>query len=1547
MELLPALHLSSAIVRYSKLVGDIAAAASAANVQHARPQMQRINNQLFNLLPELRRGLRDLRATPQYTHTRFTETLGCAALCARDGDTLFQYVKEFIHQETVGPESKTCYLMLDQMANPHPSRNLQRMINKHVFPETCCLASFFNDLTQLLSDLEHMDKVMSTLQNLDYSERPLRYNGISEAHTGTLAWALSQEHGATSDGSSKSLGDWLASDKSLAWITGYPGSGKSTLMKFVADHQDTRKLLQTWAGNRDLLVVSHYFDAMGGPIQRSSEGLLRSLVCGIISAKPRLFSELSQDTLEASSIASLPSTYGFAPIMDRIARNIFPVNVCFFIDGLDEYGGDHIYICQLIEKIASLPFVKLCVSSRPLAVFVDSLDILYEEKLSLHTINRDDIELYVRDQIYQHRTSSSGPSYERSGAIVEKSKGIFLWAVLAIRLPLDVFSHVRSYGHIPSELSELVRLTMESVDLYKHARMAESLIMARDERYLPAEILFFHQTGYDSGLPSSSTEEAPGQEIAEVIRLHLKHLCNDLLEAHDGIVVFMHRIVFDLMHTSEISGSLLEKLGRSFDADFSILKASTSWFKRRCFASGELLIWGSNPQPSALAYTESLVKFLGTNSAGLSTFLDLKLRPNEICALRKAVKVRGGVDNCDYTAWLNIALDLRDASNTRPWKTIYENWLHSFEEYLYHAKSAEDDPVEEIPDVVNSLRLSLIFARRCDGKDDAIASATWAILDGVEESLLSMATRGQYNLADLSMVRGIYRHLIIEADIKRYLRRQLVADPRYFDNKYSKTYRSPLCSALGVVTRFRSSGVPRAKLNNKWLVENLLALGHDPNKNYGEKTPFSAFVDRCIPDAVPGKRLQVDALNFGLGVEMFELMLRHGANPGTYVKILDQESSKWHVPVWFKFLKLVPFIQSPHQNTFERVFSMMLEYPATLAHNQAAPEKGEVLRPSPYHIWDICQDKFKLHSLPENSLPSDAYFVFRVFSQVCERNRENAEITHRIKNYLSHCFRSDHPELARQILSSVSGNEPRTIGPTTNSSFTPGRDAESTDYRISTSATSIEPREEEPQKDSDTFHDYVEPYTEDGNMDDVYSIQSIEDDIQSSMSSIVRTPHAIAAERQVGDILSQHPYIRFIIKASVDIMPKERLKRNIRRSLKLLYLELRKETQDDIQVHALTTRILKSRGSRTRISERAVGDEFEPTHFEGDDQDSRRNFLKDREFLDTWLSEVCLSQKPDDSSQHRQSLKTVGEAATEIDCDTSDEGSTDAEQFQAVQIGQDFLTEGVPFLAFHTHLCLSLLPDHLRQIMHLASWANIELIYTPFSISIVDQIKSYTEELTDSPWNWWPMEAPKAPLGKGYPEDKIFPVLQREYRRIRGHWKAWFSFWQLSHCNFVKFERIAQNIVIACGQDLPQASDSNYDYTPKPPQASMPPIHPHVFEAAFNSCPESKCWNPFHECYEFEEATYIQRIPKKKTPLTSGARNIPTWGLEARHCISCIRVIFYHLLILIPPFALWGWWLSIHPYDIQSASVPMTVVLAMISMFWSSTGIIKQFRGET
>ncbi|WZH44940.1 uncharacterized protein QYS62_005968 [Fusarium acuminatum] len=1216
--------------------------------------------------------------------------------------------------------------------------------------------------------------------------------------------------------------------------------------------------------------------------------------------------------------------------MDRIANNAFPVNICFFVDGLDEHGGEHAHLCQLITNIARLPFVKLCASSNTLPVFENNLGNLCETKLALHKVNRYEIYRYVKDQIYQRRTPSSGPSYQQSGAIADKSQGIFLWALLAVRLPLDIFSHVRSYEDIPRELSGLVRLTMESVDFRQHEAMAGSLIMARNERHLPVEIFFFHQTGCDvkdltfsfsrdkEPLPSGS-ERSRNQSFAADIRLRLKQTCNDLLEVHDGAVVFMHRVILDLMYNCNISGSLLTKAGRNFDSDLSIFKASMSWFKQRRYQSGELQGLKIAPQAISPAYMESLMKFLATNSDGVSSFRDLQLKPSEVYALSRAVNFRGGCDGvCRDAAWPSIAQDLGYTGETalstaETFKYIYKTWIRPYEKYTYHQRLGERGPMEDILDLAGNLRLSLRFARRCDRKETQVASVTWAVLDDAEESLLAMAGRGQYNTIGLSMIKGIYRHLVIEAGIEGYLRNKVLEDPGYFNNEYANAYRSPLYSALG------------------WLVHDLLGLGHDPNKTHrGREKPFSAFVDQCIPDALCDQPLQFDTLGLRMDIEMLNLMLHHGAKSEAYTEVRDTKSREWRVPVWFKLLKLVPCMESPYQDMFERVFSVMLEHSSTLSYAQALLELksgGETFQWIPYPIWEICKDNFELHRITKGSSPYDAYFVFRIFSKVCERTAKDLETSDLTKQYLSHCFWPNYPELARQMSYSTLVIESRTVGRTTNSSFTPGEDEKSLNYQISTSATSIKLPEtgvdSGDQKGGDTDGSCIEPFMGDENIDDVCSIQSIDDGIQSKISSIARTPHTVAAERQVGDLLSRHPEIRFILDVSGDIMPKDRLKRNIRRSLKLLYLELRKEAQDNIQVQVLTTRMLKGRGSRTRISEQAVNDELTVAPLENQDQDhsNRLDFRNDREFLDTWPSQVQLSQRLEDDSLKAQFKDdTMRETATESDYGTSEDSSSDSEEFQAVQLAQDFLMNGAPFLAFLTHLGLSLLPDHLRQVMQLASWGNTEFIDTPFEISTFDRIKSFTENLTGSPWNWWPMNSPKVPL-------------QRGYKRM--NW----------HC----FESIARNVVVACGQDLPKANGLDYEYAPKPPQASIPSVHPHVFEAAFNSCAEGKCRYlfPFHDCYEFEETAYIQRIPKKKkTPLSSGVNDIPIWGLEARYCISCIHVILYHLLILISPFALWGWWLSLHPDDIQSASVPMTVVLAMISMFWSATGIVKQFRGE-
>lgn len=47
--------------------------------------------------------------------------------------------------------------------------------------------------------------------------------------------------------------------------------------------------------------------------------------------------------------------------------------------------------------------------------------------------------------------------------------------------------------------------------------------------------------------------------------------------------------------------------------------------------------------------------------------------------------------------------------------------------------------------------------------------------------------------------------------------------------------------------------------------------------------------------------------------------------------------------------------------------------------------------------------------------------------------------------------------------------------------------------------------------------------------------------------------------------------------------------------------------------------------------------------------------------------------------------------------------------------------------------------------------------------------------------------------------------LRETYRDLRGFWRFWFSFWQFSHCDFVKVN-FARSLILPCSQLIPFSS---------------------------------------------------------------------------------------------------------------------------------------------
>ncbi|KAJ4363073.1 hypothetical protein N0V83_010193 [Neocucurbitaria cava] len=340
------------------------------------------------------------------------------------------------------------------------------------------------------------------LEQLRFEEIDYRYANIREAHNHTLSWVVDtgeQHSPATFD-------DWLSSDDNLYWISGKPGSGKSTLMKFLHDNPRNLEKLQTWTKQKRLIRAAYFFWDAGKSIQKSQEGLLRSLLFDILRQNPdlipqvypniwRLFfsSRIIADTSTSRSNAvtmslSVPGLLDALKVACNIAAGL-DTRFCFLIDGLDEYEGQANDMIEFIALLRNLPDVKICVSSRPWNEFECEFGKDGSQKLYMQDYNGLDIEKYVYDILdkdgnYQElEDKEAGDLLVRE--IVQAANGVFLWVFLVVRSFQEglengdrVFDLRERLRKLPSDLNEYFnRIILSDVAEFYHGHSAEMFLV--------------------------------------------------------------------------------------------------------------------------------------------------------------------------------------------------------------------------------------------------------------------------------------------------------------------------------------------------------------------------------------------------------------------------------------------------------------------------------------------------------------------------------------------------------------------------------------------------------------------------------------------------------------------------------------------------------------------------------------------------------------------------------------------------------------------------------------------------------------------------------------------------------------------------------------------------------------------------------------------------------------------------------------------------------------------------------------------------------------
>jgi hypothetical protein len=303
-----------------------------------------------------------------------------------------------------------------------------------------------------------------------------REDGIPEAHKATYRWIYRDPEQSYQQW--HNFSQFLRTGSGVYWITGKPGAGKSTLMKFLVHNDSTKEALNAWAGARRLTMARFYFYYNGKPMQKSQIGVLRSLLHQICAARPKLVQVAFRDRYEAMCLAGeQPST--FTPTLWELKRALKAIvehqrDECFFfaVDGLDEYdadGPEMALLAKVFKQLSSLPHVKSVLSSRPLVTFEQSFEDC--PRLRLHELTRPDITAFVEASISQHpglqrlmvRDPSAAESFVQE--IVDGSSGVFLWVQLVVSSLLE---GLRNGDEIEDLQRRLHELPTDLEALYRH-----------------------------------------------------------------------------------------------------------------------------------------------------------------------------------------------------------------------------------------------------------------------------------------------------------------------------------------------------------------------------------------------------------------------------------------------------------------------------------------------------------------------------------------------------------------------------------------------------------------------------------------------------------------------------------------------------------------------------------------------------------------------------------------------------------------------------------------------------------------------------------------------------------------------------------------------------------------------------------------------------------------------------------------------------------------------------------------------------------------------
>ncbi|KAF4806501.1 Vegetative incompatibility protein HET-E-1 [Colletotrichum siamense] len=418
---------------------------------------------------------------------------------------------------------------------------------------------------EFAAEREHLidERRTKLLESLTFDQIDARQMTIKRAHAKTCRWVVK---------SSQYL-DWLDPTKrdthhGFLWIKGKPGTGKSTLMKFISTTY--RKKMQ------QNTLITFFFNARGEQLEKSTTGMYRSLLFQLIESFPQRETILDFPALKTPSNGTREWTIeSLKDLFEEAVLNLENLSVACFIDALDECDENEIRdMVSFFEHLAEATTRKnisfqVCFSSRhyPYITISKAVSLILEGQQG----HEDDIINYVSSEL---KIGDGKIAHQLRHDIQEKAEGVFMWVVLAV----DILNKEHDGGRMhrlrqrlremPGDLNTLFR-DMLFRDLHHSDELLLCIqwVLFSKEPLSPEQLYFAILSGVEVDSTNALSDWDPEDVTADIMRRFILNSSKGLTEVTKSkipTVQLIHESARDFLLKQDGLGQICSDFGSNF-----------------------------------------------------------------------------------------------------------------------------------------------------------------------------------------------------------------------------------------------------------------------------------------------------------------------------------------------------------------------------------------------------------------------------------------------------------------------------------------------------------------------------------------------------------------------------------------------------------------------------------------------------------------------------------------------------------------------------------------------------------------------------------------------------------------------------------------------------------------------------------------------------------------------------------------------------------------------------------------------------------------------